>query len=271
MTPIEHVPFAYELGPLQLTGFGIAMLLAFIIGQIVSTEVMEQRGQESEIISDVTVASVIGGLFGAKLYYAILVGDISAMFSRSGFVFWGGLIGGIAGCALVVMLKKRRFTEVTDAVAPGLAAAYAIGRTGCWAVGDDYGRPWDGPLAVMFPDGAPPSTVANLTRQFGLGGLDELPPTQVMAVHPTQLYEVAMALVMFAILWRLRGHRHQAGWLFGAYCALQGVERIIVEVFRAKDDRIFGPFTIAQVIAVLFVTAGLAWMASRRRPAAAAA
>ena len=82
------------------------------------------------------------------------------------------------------------------------------------------------------PDGAPPSTVANLTQQFGLRGYEDLPPTQVLAVHPTQLYEVTMGLVMFAILWRLRGHKHQMGWLFGAYCVLQGTERFIVEFFR---------------------------------------
>jgi phosphatidylglycerol:prolipoprotein diacylglycerol transferase len=82
-----------------------------------------------------------------------------------------------------------------------------------------------------------------------------------------------MGLVMFAILWRLRGHRHAAGWLFGAYCALDGVERICVEVFRAKDDRFFGPFTMAQVIGVVFVVAGVAWMMARRSrgPAAPAA
>jgi phosphatidylglycerol:prolipoprotein diacylglycerol transferase len=264
MTPIEHIPFAYRIGPLEITGFGVAMLLAFVIGQLAATEELNRRGQDGEIMADVTVAAVIGGLLGAKLYYAMLVGDISAIFSRAGFVFWGGLIGGMAATAFVVMRKKASFAALSDAAAPGIAAAYAVGRTGCWAVGDDYGRPWDGPLAVMFPDGAPPSTVANLTSQFGLRGYEQFPPTQVLAVHPTQLYEVTMALVMFAILWRIRDHRHRMGWLFGAYCALQGTERFIVEFFRAKDDRIFGPFTIAQGIAVVFVSAGLAWMASRR-------
>jgi phosphatidylglycerol:prolipoprotein diacylglycerol transferase len=269
VNPITHTPLAYDIGPLQLTGFGIAMLLSFVIGQMAATEELERRGQNGEIMADITVAAVIGGLLGAKLYYAVLVGDVNAIFSRAGFVFWGGLIGGIIGSALVVRWKKASFAALSDAAAPALAAAYAIGRTGCWAVGDDYGRPWNGPLAVAFPQGAPPSTVANLTQQFGLTGYADLPPQQVLAVHPTQLYEVAMGLVMFAILWRLRGHKHAAGWLFGAYCVLQGIERFIVEFFRAKDDRFFGAFTVAQLIAVLFVAVGAAWMASRRSPQAA--
>lgn len=262
----SHIPFAYDLGPLQLTGFGLAMLLAFVIGQMATSEELERRGWDSTIMADVTVAAVIGGLGGGKLYYAILMGDITSVFSRAGFVFWGGLIGGIAATAAVIVWKKESFARISDAAAPGLAAAYAVGRSGCWAVGDDYGRPWDGPLAVAFPDGAPPSTVANLTQQFGLKELAGLPPDQVLAVHPTQLYETAMGLVMFAILWRIRDHKHAVGWLFGAYCVLAGVERFIVEFFRAKDDRFFGTLTMAQVIAIGFVALGVAWMAMRAAP-----
>lgn len=263
MTPVTHHPFAYDLGPLQITGFGLGMLLAFVIGQMVATEELDRRGQESGIMSDVTVGAVIGGLLGAKLYYAILTGDPGAILSRAGFVFWGGLIGGILASVIVIKSKKRSFAEISDATAPALAAAYAVGRTGCWAVGDDYGRPWNGSLAVAFPEGAPPSTVANLLQQFGLQGFADLPPSQVLAVHPTQLYETAMGLMMFAILWRLRDHKHAAGWLFGAYCVLQGVERFLVEFLRAKDDRFLGPLTVAQVIALGFMACGAVWMGMR--------
>ena len=261
-----HHPFAYDFGPLQLTGFGLAMLLAFVIGQMVATEELQRRGWNAEIMGDITVAAVVGGLGGAKLYYAILVGDPGAIFSRAGFVFWGGLMGGIVASVVVVLYKKESFAKISDATAAGLAAAYAVGRTGCWAVGDDYGRPWNGVLGVAFPEGAPPSTVANLTQQFGLTQYADMPASQVLAVHPTQLYETAMGLVMFAILWRLRDHKHAQGWLFGLYCVLQGTERFIVEFFRAKDDRFFGAFTMAQVIALGFIIAGAVWMQVRSRP-----
>ncbi len=266
--PTTHIPFAYDVGPLQITGFGLAMLLAFVIGQMAASEELDRRGWSSEIMGDITVAAVIGGLLGAKVYYAILTGDPSAIFSRAGFVYWGGLIGGILGSVVVVVLKKDSFAKISDAAAPGLAAAYAVGRTGCWAVGDDYGRPWNSPFAVAFPDGAPPSTVANLTQQFGLKEYADLPMNQVLAVHPTQLYEVAMGLLMFWIIWRVRDHKHAMGWLFGLYCVLQGVERFIVEFFRAKDDRFFGVLTMAQVIAIGFVVAGVVWMQMRSRPSA---
>lgn len=268
MEPVTHHPFAYQVGPLELTGFGLAMLLAFLIGQSVASEELDRRGWGSEIMGDITVAAVIGGLLGAKIYYAFLVGDMSALFSRAGFVFWGGLMGGIIGSIIVVVMRKESFAKISDACAPGLAAAYSVGRSGCWAVGDDYGTPWNGPLAVAFPDGAPPSTVQNLVQQFGLKDFADMPAQQVLAVHPTQLYETAMGLVMFFILWRMRDHKHAQGWLFGVYCVLQGTERFIVEFFRAKDDRFFGMFTMAQMIALGFVAAGAVWMAMRARPSA---
>ncbi|MCC7195040.1 MAG: prolipoprotein diacylglyceryl transferase [Gemmatimonadaceae bacterium] len=261
---IVHHPTVLQLGPLPLTGFGVAMLAAFVIGQAVAQSVLTQRGEDPNVMGDVLIAAVIGGLVGGKVYYSILTRDPAALVERAGFVFWGGLIGGIVASFLWIRFKKLSFARISDASAAGLAAAYAVGRTGCWAVGDDYGRAWASRFAVKFPEGAPPSTVQNLISQFGQADLAGRPPAEVVSVYPTQLFEVAMGLAMFAILWKFRNHRHAAGWLFGAYCVLAGVERIAIEVFRAKDDRFFGPFTVAQVIGALFVVAGAAWMAARR-------
>jgi phosphatidylglycerol:prolipoprotein diacylglycerol transferase len=210
---------------------------------------------------------VIGGLLGGKIYYAVLMRDSGALLSRAGFVFWGGLMGGIVACYVVVRAKRLSFTRISDVAAPAIAAAYSIGRTGCWAVGDDYGRPWNGPWAVSFPNGAPPSTVANMTQLFHIPQPLGSSPNQVLSVHPTQLYEVALGFVMFLILWRLRDHKHAEGWLFGLYCVLAGVERFIIEFVRAKDDRfLFGTFTGAQVIAMAFAVGGAIWMYLRRNP-----
>jgi phosphatidylglycerol:prolipoprotein diacylglycerol transferase len=261
--PLTHIPFKFHVvGPITLSGFGIAMVMAFIIAQYASETEMDRRGYDTKPYADITLGAVIGGLLGAKLYYVILTG--APLFSREGFVFWGGLIGGIIGTWLVVRWHKLGYARMSDLSAPGLAAAYAVGRTGCWAVGDDYGGPWNGPFAVAFPNGAPPSTAANL-RAFGVTVPADA-PAGALAVHPTQLYEVFLACVMFGLLWRWRDHKHAEGWLFGAYCAMAGTERFIVEFFRAKDDRFFGPFTVAQVIATAFVVFGLVWMQLRRTP-----
>src|SRR6476659_3448261 len=163
---IVHHPVAYQIGPFQATGFGLAMLLCFVIGQIITTKELERRGEDSAPVGDMVFAAVVGGLLGGKIYYAILMHDATALLSRAGFVFWGGLVGGMLATYVVIRKKKLTFPHISDVSAPAIAAAYAVGRTGCWAVGDDYGRPWNGPWAVSFPNGAPPSTVANMTQLF---------------------------------------------------------------------------------------------------------
>lgn len=277
--PITHHPFIIPLPfwPHEVTGFGLAVLLAFVIAQIISQHELQRRGypKEAEAIPDLILACVIGTLIGGKLYYAgIVVQDWSALTGRAGFVFWGGFIGSVIACWLVIRHKKLNFARFSDVGGIAIAGGYSVGRTGCWAVGDDYGKPWDGPLAVMFPEGAPASTAGNMSRMFGTPVPEGTSPDTVLAVHPTQLYETALGFLMFMVLWRFRTHNHSDGWLFGMYLVLAGAERFFIEFFRAKDDRYVMGLTLAQVIALTLMVVGVVVMQMRRRtspPLAAAA
>ena len=265
---IVHHPTAFKFGPLpEVTGFGLAVLLAFVIAQIICQRELWRRGYdyEAESIPDLVIAALIGTLVGAKLYYAILTGDIQSIFSRGGFVFWGGFMGSVVLCWLVIRMKKLNFLRIADVAGLAIAAGYAVGRTGCWAVGDDYGRPLAGMFGVKFPEGAPPSTALNMTQQFGVQFPSGTDPLSVIAVHPTQLYESLMGFVMFMVLWKNRKHQNAEGWLFGLYCVVAGIERFIVEFFRAKDDRFVLGLTLAQVIALVIALTGVAVMAGKRR------
>ncbi|HET7585800.1 MAG TPA: prolipoprotein diacylglyceryl transferase [Gemmatimonadaceae bacterium] len=261
---IVHHPFAYRVGPLEITGFGVAVLLAFVIAQIISQRELARRGYDPTPIGDLIFAAVIGGLLGAKLYYVVLTGDIHMLWSRAGFVFWGGLIGGTVAVLATARVKRIPLMRVMDVGGIAVAAAYAIGRTGCWAVGDDYGRPWSSALAVQFPQGAPPSTAGNLQVLFGIPVPPGTSPDTVLSVYPTQLMEVTLGIVMFLILWRLRKHVHAEGWLFGVYMILAGIERFLIEFLRAKDDRFIGGLTVAQLIALLVVVGGIVLIQARR-------
>lgn len=263
--PIVHHTFSYSYGVLNLTGFGIAVLLAFLVAQVVAQSELARRGHDPDPVSDMIFAAVIGGLLGAKLFYVVVLGHWDALFARAGFVFWGGLIGGMLAVMGVVIYKRYGLMKVFDVGGPAVAAAYAVGRSGCWAVGDDYGRPWNGFLAVAFPEGAPASTAGIMAREFGVPMAAGISPNTVLSVYPTQLLEVTLGFVMFLVLWRMRDHKHAEGWLFGVYCVMAGVERFIVEFYRAKDDRLIAGLTYAQMIAVAFVVMGVVWMALRWR------
>jgi prolipoprotein diacylglyceryltransferase len=81
----------------------------------------------------------------------------------------------------------------------------------------------------------------------------------VLAVHPTQLYETSLMLVAFFVLWAWRRRAKPIGWLFGVYLVFAGIERFVIEIVRAKDDRFLGPFTLAQLTSVILVAVG-AWI-----------
>jgi phosphatidylglycerol:prolipoprotein diacylglycerol transferase len=183
-------------------------------------------------------------------------------------VFWGGFIGSVVLCWLTIRHKKLSFVRFADVAGIALAAGYSVGRTGCWAVGDDYGKVYSGPLAVAFPEGTPPSTVYELQHSFHITNLPaNLAPNTVLSVYPTQLLEVLFGFVMFLILWRLRDHDHAEGWLFGVWCVLAGIERFVIEFFRAKDDRFAwaAGLSMAQLISIGIVIVGFAIMSARSK------
>src|SRR2546427_8001035 len=121
---------------------------------------------------------------------------------------------------------------------------------------------------MKFPNGLPPTTVQNL-QTMGVHFPAGANPTEVVAVHPTQIYETVLMLLVFVWLWRLRDRPHAVGWRFGVYLVLAGAERFLVEFVRAKDDRLLGPFTLAQVTSVLVMVAGVWVIARLREPEAA--
>jgi phosphatidylglycerol:prolipoprotein diacylglycerol transferase len=267
-SPIVHQPFNFSIGGFNLTGFGIAVLMAFLIAQIVSERELARRGHDREAaaVSDVLFAALLGTMIGAKLYYVVVVSHRwSDLWSRGGFVFWGGFIGAVVLCAITIRAKKLPFVRYADVAGIAIAAGYAVGRTGCWAVGDDYGKPYSGFMSVAFPNGAPPSTVGEMERTFHIAFPPATDPNTVLSVYPTQLLEVVLGFVMFGVLWRLRDHKHAEGWLFGVWCVLAGVERFIVEFFRAKDDRFAGLMGLssAQVISLAIAVIGFAIMRLR--------
>jgi len=270
----EWIPL---LGGQPITTFGVFMLLAFVTAGYATRAELARMGHDPEKAWDFVFMAVIGGILGAKIYYVLLnwprlmQDPLGLVFSRGGLVWYGGFLGATALVVWEIRRSKLPLGQMADAVAAPLAIAYAVGRIGCFMVGDDWGRPTGSWVGIRFPQGTPPTTVTEIQRQFGLTVDPALIEKygQVIPVHPTQLYEVAMSTLIFLFLWRIHDHRHRPGWLFMVWLALAGTERFIVEFFRAKDDRFIGIFTLAQMISLAIVAFGLVGM-SRLRPAPAA-
>ncbi len=246
-----------HLGPLTLQTFGICFAVAFIAAGAVIWRRFGELGKPADWAYEMGFAALIGGLVGSRLDFIIenysdVKGDLLGnIFSGSGLVWYGGVIGGTV--AVLIWAWWRGFLNLTllDVAAPALALGYAIGRCGCQLSGDgDYGKAWDGPWAMSYPDGTKP------THQ---------------TVHPTPVYETLVMGLVALLLWRLRD-RLTNGLLFALYLLLAGAERFLVEFIRRNDDVALG-LTLAQLLSVAMMLIGGIWLllAFRRAPRPATA
>ena len=253
------------MGGEPITSFGVFMFLSFLIGGALLHSEMERTDHDPDRAWDLVFMAVLGGVIGAKTYYVLLnyedllANPVAAIFSRGGMVWYGGFAGALLFIVYEIKRRGLPLGQMADLCAPTLAIGYAVGRMGCFLVGDDYGRPTGSWVGLAFPRGTPPTRVDVLESYFGV----QVDPAlverfgQVVPVHPTQLYEIAMASIIFLVLWRLRAHQHRAGWLWWICLTLLSVERFLVEFVRVKDDRFFGPLTLAQGIAISLILVGL--------------
>ena len=196
-----------HIGPLELKTFGICFALAFLASGLLVSRRLSELGRPPDWAYEMVFAALIGGLVGSRVDYLLQNWDkvsddlLGNIFSGSGLVWFGGLVGGALGVILWARWRRWLGWELFDTAAVPLAVGYALGRVGCQLSGDgDYGTPSDLPWAMAYPDGTVPTT-------------DE--------VHPTPVYETLAMGLAGVVLWRLRD-RVAPGMLFGLYLIFAG-------------------------------------------------
>ncbi|HET7293797.1 MAG TPA: prolipoprotein diacylglyceryl transferase [Vicinamibacteria bacterium] len=244
-----------NVGPITLHTYGLLLAIAFLAGLWVAARLARREGLDATRVTDLGVYVLIAGLLGAKLmlvvvewgHYSLNPREIWNLF-QSGGVFYGGLLGALP----VAWFCARRYGldgwRTADALAPGVVLGQTIGRLGCFAAGCCHGRPADVPWAVRFTDVYASRTVGT--------PLDT-------PLHPTQLYEAAANLAIFAALLWLFPRKRFHGQVACAYGLLYAIARFAIEFGRGDAARGFvfgGLLSTSQFIAVLIVLAvGAFW------------
>lgn len=233
-------PVLFRIGDFEVTSFGVLVAVAALVGLWLFNRERRWSGLPDQAL-DAAMAGVVGGLAGAKLVWAVEHAGRQGLFldlllSRGGLSWFGGFAGGLAAGLALLHRRQIPIVPVLAAATPALAIAHAIGRVGCFLVGDDYGVPSDLPWAVAFPDGLPPTTIP---------------------VHPTQLYEMLALLPLAWVLVRCRRQRRRDRFVLGSYLIVAGAVRFLIEFLRTRES-LFGPFAVAHVLALLAMCAGAA-------------
>jgi phosphatidylglycerol---prolipoprotein diacylglyceryl transferase len=242
-------PVLFRIGNFPISTFGLMMATAFLVGSWITARRMKEVGLDPDLATTLLVYVMLGGILGSKLYFAI---DVSIredrpftdlLFARDGITWYGGLILGTVIGAIGARIHGVSIVQMMNCVAPAVAVGQAIGRVGCFLVGDDYGKVSDLPWAVGFPVGAPPT-----------------PPG--VRVHPTQVYEILWLLPVALLLWR---RRDRSPFLFGEYLVANGIGRLAIETLRVNPRVLLG-LTEPQIVGISLILGGSAsWLYFKTR------
>jgi len=261
-------PILFRIGSFEIGTYGLLLTLGFFAALWLAMRLGKRDELPSEALSDLSVAVLIGGILGSKLLMIVVdlihgaslaqVFDFATL--RAGGAVHGGIILGTAVFFWRMRKLKLPLPPTMDALAPAMALGQAIGRLGCMAAGCCYGTECHAPWAVTF----------TLPEAHLLSGT---PLNQ--ALHPVQLYTFAVELAIVGILVLLYRRRSFPGQIAAVFFMLEGLSRIVLEVWRGDLDRgvWFGLSWLSTGrltgLAFILFGAGLAWWFRRKRPARA--
>jgi phosphatidylglycerol:prolipoprotein diacylglycerol transferase len=252
-------PVLVEIAGVKLHGYGVAIATALLLALWLAGREAQRKGLEPAVVDQLALPIVLWGLLGGRLGY--VVGwepdllwrdplDVLAVW-RGGLALHGGLVAGFG--AAIWLCRRRRFRvwRLADTVAPALALGQAVGRLGCFLSGDSYGTPTDAPWAVTFTN---PAALAPLG----------------VPLHPVQLYEAGLDLVLLGVLWATRRQPAFEGRQFLLWAGGYALIRIFTETFRGDRVELALGLSLLQGVSVTILWAALAAGAvlSARRPPA---
>jgi phosphatidylglycerol:prolipoprotein diacylglycerol transferase len=251
-------PILFSIGPITIYSYGVMLALAVLVCTYLLSRDAKRYNISRDTAYDLVFWCILWGIIGARIFYIFITWSYYSnnlieifMLQKGGLAWQGGFLGGALAGVWFVRRKKLSLRPVLDLAAPYIALGQAIGRIGCFFNGCCYGKPvsW----GIYFP-------------------------THGARLHPTQLYEVAGLFIIFLIL-KYMQHKElnrpvplkgtgplmgtglsRPGFIFVLYLVLAGLERFVVEFFRADHDILWLGLSLAQFVALGVMAAGLILM-----------
>jgi phosphatidylglycerol:prolipoprotein diacylglycerol transferase len=242
-----------ELGPVTLAWHGITIAIGILVGSMFAARLARERGYPSDPLYGIGVVIALAGLIGGKVFWLIETGRIaepSEWLSTRGFTFNGGLI--LASIAIAIYLRRTGIgLPYLDVVALAFPIGVAVGRIGDVINGEHYGPESTWLLAVRNTH--PHASV----------------PSPDVAYHSGGLYEVLIALAIFAIVWPRRRRFTRPLTAVWTVLALFAVGRFFEFFYRDDSENIALGLNSAQWTSVALLVVALAGLAYslRRWPA----
>ena len=232
----------------------VAGILAAALFMIYDCKKNNVRWENAVIIG---LIGVLTGFLGAKILYIFVTYEFSEIvemvtewsfddLTTSGFVFYGGLIAGVAGAFIGAKIIREKLFDYENVLVKIIPLVHGFGRIGCFCAGCCYGKPTDGPLHVIYKHPVSDAPVGE-------------------PLMPVQLYEAGFNFILFRVLWFL-DRRFKTKLLLPVYIMGYGIERFIIEYFRYDEVRgRFLAFSTSQWISILMFFTTLIFLFTKRQ------
>jgi phosphatidylglycerol:prolipoprotein diacylglycerol transferase len=248
------------IGPMAT--YGVLYLIGIILHFLISWRIAKRHGLKRRVWIAASVCYLVGMLLGAKLLYDLRHGplDVTALFQAEHYVrggLWGGLLAYWTLAVPAVLLLAQDKRSALDLVGLSIPVPWIAAKLGCLLNGDCYGKPCSLPWAITFPEGA---------RGAPAG----------VPLHPTQLYEVGIMLVILLVFVMLRSQQWRGTKLLW-FLAIYGLGRAATDFLRGDTEGhlYFGLLSLTQVLCLIganvaFVVLAFHMHQMRHRPLPAA-
>jgi len=240
-------PILFKIGPLTIYTYGTFVFLGVAVAYWLSIRDAARLGLDRDKFSNLFFWTVIFAFLGARVLYTIvewrvfIIHPFSVIFSRSGFVFYGGVIGGFIAFCAIIKRYRWSFLNLADIVSLYIPLGHAFGRMGCFSYGCCYGRPTNSWIGMLFPPASPAGTVG-------------------VKVIPTQIISAFFLIIIFLLLLYARRRKKFEGQILVSYLFLYGMFRFIIEFLRGDPRGYLWIFSTSQWISIIVVViAILSW------------
>jgi prolipoprotein diacylglyceryltransferase len=267
---IEHYVRADVADMLAPTWF-MCVGIAGLVGLILMLVLARRRGLESGTVASAVlwcyIAAVTAGIVIPMtieaIEHGIATGHVELRWAGM-TSFWGYLAGGTA-LAAVCKRDGVPLARMADLAAIPIGVALVFARLGCFMAGCDFGKVSSLPWAVRFPAGSP------AWRDHLHAGLIPAGRAASLAVHPTQLYEAFLGLVIVAVAWVVSRRTRTEGRMFLAAAATYAIGRLLIETLRGDAGRgIYAGLSSGQIFSLVVLIAIAAKLAATKRVMATA-
>lgn len=231
------------IGPITIHGYGFMIGLGAFLAVLLGAKRAKTKNLNPDTVYSLAIVCLLFGFIGAKVLYCIvefktIMLDPMSIFSGSGFVVYGGIIGGVIAAIVYCKLKKIRFLDYFDLLIPSVALAQGFGRVGCFLAGCCYGRETDSIVGIAFQNSS-------------------LAPNGVKLI-PTQLFSSVCCFLIAIILIIFAKNEKSRGKVGALYLIMYSIGRFIIEFFR-NDFRgsIGGVLSTSQFISIFILLLGM--------------